>query len=110
MFASVSFGSSKTPIDQQMLEFNRIHTVFDEDLRSPTFRREHPSQVSPSDPIPVTIPGGMKWIGHQLTEDEKPSKRAKTEVIVRKKAGGPRGAKGVTVSSTPRRLRLGKRV
>ncbi|KAJ7885633.1 hypothetical protein B0H13DRAFT_1889491 [Mycena leptocephala] len=82
MFASVSFGSSKMPIDQQMLKFNRTHTVFDEDFRPTMFRREHPSQVPPSDPIPVTIPGGTKRIGDQLTEDEKPSKRAKTEVIV----------------------------
>lgn len=109
MFASVSFSSSKTSIDQQMLKFNRTHTIFDEDFRPPTFRREHPSQVPPSDPIPVTIPSGMKRIGDQLTGDEKPFKRAKTEVIVRKKAG-PKEAKGGTVSTTPRRLRSGKRV
>ncbi|KAJ7800861.1 hypothetical protein B0H14DRAFT_3490225 [Mycena olivaceomarginata] len=88
MFASVPFGSSKTLIDHQMLKFDRTHTGFDEDFRPPTLRCEHPSQVPPSDPIPVTIPGGMKRIGDQQTEDEKPSKRAKIQVIVRKKAGG----------------------
>jgi hypothetical protein len=92
------------PINQQMLKFNRTHTVFDEDFRPTTFRREDPSQVPSSDPIP----GGTKRIGDQLTEDEKPSKRAKTEVIVRKKAGGPKEAKGVAVSGAPRRLRSGK--
>jgi hypothetical protein len=57
----------------------------------------------------VTISGGMKRIGDQLTEDEKPSKQAKTEVIVRR-VGGPKETKGVTVPSTARRLRSGKRV
>ncbi|KAJ7874419.1 hypothetical protein B0H13DRAFT_1894521 [Mycena leptocephala] len=110
MLASVSFSSSKTPIDQQMLKFNHIHTVFDEDFCPPMFCREHPSQVPASNPIPVTIPGRMKRIGDQLTKDKKLSKWAKTEVIARKKAGGPKETKGVTVSSTPRRLRSGKRV
>jgi hypothetical protein len=90
-----------------MLKFNRTHTVFDEDFGPTTFRRENPSQVPSSDLIPVTIPGGTKRIGDQLTEDEKPFKRAKTEVIVRKKAGGPKEAKGVAVLGAPRRLRSG---
>ncbi|KAJ6504349.1 hypothetical protein C8R47DRAFT_1210419 [Mycena vitilis] len=74
MFGSMGLEVD-TPVDQQMLRFNREHTVYDRDYRPPSFKRELPSINPPRAPIAVVLPGRLKRAGSPLSEDEKPPKR-----------------------------------
>ncbi|KAJ6530713.1 hypothetical protein B0H19DRAFT_1327962 [Mycena capillaripes] len=111
MFTPVAFSSTRNvPIETLMLRFRREHTIFDKAFRPHMFRRERPSHFPPTDPISVKVPEVLKREGDQLVDDERPAKRTKIE-----KRGKTKGGKRETnqkdnqVSTTPRRLRSGKR-
>jgi hypothetical protein len=75
---------------QQMLAFKRDHTIFDDELRPPLFRRDRPSYFPPTKPIPVQIKGALKRKGNAGVDEEKPPKRAKTCPETERKKEGPK--------------------
>ncbi|KAJ7608527.1 hypothetical protein DFH06DRAFT_1148902 [Mycena polygramma] len=78
MFGSTALKAN-IPVDQQMLRFNRDHTIYDRDFRPPSFRHILPSIRPPRAPIAVVLPGELKRVGSPLSEDEKPLKRQRKE-------------------------------
>ncbi|KAJ7137063.1 hypothetical protein C8R44DRAFT_948832 [Mycena epipterygia] len=91
MFGAIPLQSSDSGIIlQQMLKFNRDHTIFDAGFRPPTFRRDFSSQFEPSKAIPITL----KRKSDGKTDAEQPNKRAKQfkpDVVAGKKksSSGP---------------------
>ncbi|KAJ7656170.1 hypothetical protein DFH06DRAFT_1132652 [Mycena polygramma] len=122
MFTSITL-KAKIPVDEQMLKFNRDHTIYDKDFRPPTFRRILPSNDPPRAPIPVVLPVELKWAGSPLTEDEQPPKRQRQQTThgemeahgvkkrqaKKKTTGGKRRAKTPPVNAG-RKLRSGNQV
>jgi hypothetical protein len=79
MFSAITSQSMRSDdLVQQMLAFKRDHTIFDEELRPPLFRRDRPSYFPPTKPIPVQIKGALKRKGNAGVDEEKPPKHAKT--------------------------------
>ncbi|KAJ7351230.1 hypothetical protein DFH08DRAFT_805964 [Mycena albidolilacea] len=80
MFSAITTSTSTRSdvLVQQMLAFKRDHTIFDEELRPPLFRRDRPSYLPPTERIPVEIKGTLKRKGGDGLDDEKPMKRAKS--------------------------------
>ncbi|KAJ7653718.1 hypothetical protein DFH06DRAFT_1133850 [Mycena polygramma] len=111
MFGSIALKAN-IPVDQQMLRFNRDHTIYDRDFRPPSFRRMLPSIRPPRMPITVVLPGKLKRAGSPLSKDEKPPKRQRKEKThndmeaegvkkrqAKKAAGGKRRAKTPPVNA-----------
>ncbi|KAJ7769967.1 hypothetical protein B0H16DRAFT_1452339 [Mycena metata] len=61
----------------RMLTFNRAHTIYDPDLRPPTFHRVAPAAREPTDAIPVVL----KRYPSAEIEDERPGKRLKQKGV-----------------------------
>ena len=81
MFAAIAMSGSdinvkSSTVVQQMLDFNNAHAFYDPDFRPPTFRRERPSIITPTVPIPVVL----KRKGDAKIDGEKQAKRAKTSI------------------------------
>jgi hypothetical protein len=79
MFAAIALSGSEMSVEngavvQQMLGFNNAHAFYDSDFRSPTFRREGPSTLTPATPIPVVL----KRKGDAKIDGEKQAKRENT--------------------------------
>ncbi|KAJ6563351.1 hypothetical protein DFH09DRAFT_1082408 [Mycena vulgaris] len=73
---------------QQMLAFKSDHTIFDEELRPPIFRRDRPSHFPPTDPIPVVMNGALKGKENEEIGAERPVKRMKLDSKKKRKGGG----------------------
>ncbi|KAJ7312690.1 hypothetical protein DFH08DRAFT_821853 [Mycena albidolilacea] len=79
MFAAIALSGSEMSVEsgavvQQMLGFNNAHAFYDSDFRSPTFRREGPSTLTPATPILVVL----KRKGEAKIDGEKQAKRENT--------------------------------
>ncbi|KAJ7604281.1 hypothetical protein DFH06DRAFT_1151258 [Mycena polygramma] len=103
MFGSTALKAN-IPVDQQMLRFNRDHTIYDRDFRPPSFRRMLPSIRPPRAPIAVVLPGELKRAGSPLSEDEKPPKRQRKE-----KTHNDMEAEGVKKKQAKKKAPGGKR-
>ncbi|KAJ7318307.1 hypothetical protein DFH08DRAFT_819914 [Mycena albidolilacea] len=91
MFSAITSQSMRSDdLVQQMLAFKRDHTIFDDELRPPLFRRDRPSYFPPTKPIPVQIKGALKRMGNAGVDEEKPPKRAKTCPETERKKEGPK--------------------
>jgi hypothetical protein len=90
MFSAITKSTSTRSdiLVQQMLAFKRDHTIFDEELRPPLFRRDRPSYLPPTERIPVEIKGTLKRKGGDELDEEKPTKRAKPGPKKAHKGGG----------------------
>ncbi|KAJ7631566.1 hypothetical protein DFH06DRAFT_1140371 [Mycena polygramma] len=103
MFGSIALKAN-IPVDQQMLRFNRDHTIYDRDFRPPSFRRMLPSIRPPCASITVVLPGELKRAGSPLSEDEKPPKRQRKE-----KTHNDMEAEGVKKRQAKKKAAGGKR-
>ncbi|KAJ7811178.1 hypothetical protein B0H14DRAFT_3479973 [Mycena olivaceomarginata] len=74
---TTSTSTRSNVLVQQMLAFKCDHTIFDEELRPPLFRRDRPSYLLPTERISVEIKGTLKRKGGDELDEEKPTKRAK---------------------------------
>ncbi|KAJ7090528.1 hypothetical protein C8R44DRAFT_891962 [Mycena epipterygia] len=83
MFAVFPLRSSDSGIVlQQMLKFNRDHTIFDAGFRPPTFRRDSPSQFEPSTAIPVTLkPITLKRKANENIDEKRKIRSKKAEMV-----------------------------
>jgi hypothetical protein len=92
MFASLPSTSTKSAVlVKQMLIFKRNHTIFDDELRPPAFRRDRPSHFPPKDAIPVAVNGALKHKGAAEVEDAKPEKQVESSQAERKGKGETSG-------------------
>ncbi|KAJ6516998.1 hypothetical protein DFH09DRAFT_1099266 [Mycena vulgaris] len=93
MFNAIPTTSTNSGVlVQQMLAFKRDHTIFDEECRPPTFRRDRSSHVPPTESIPAVVNDAPKRKeerkgrgitaskpkGEDGTDEEKPTKRTRT--------------------------------
>ncbi|KAJ7884708.1 hypothetical protein B0H13DRAFT_2537126 [Mycena leptocephala] len=102
MFSATPLPALKSgALATRMMQFNGAHTVYDPDLRPPTYYREFPSDSDPTAPIPVPT----KRKGGQGIKGEPSSKRVKTESgasEAKKKAATKETDKKSKVKSKPK--------
>ncbi|KAJ6529410.1 hypothetical protein DFH09DRAFT_1093988 [Mycena vulgaris] len=73
---------------QQTLAFKSNHTILDEELQPPIFRRDRPSCFPPTDPIPVAVNGASKHKENKEIGAERPVKRMNLDPKKKRKGGG----------------------
>jgi hypothetical protein len=102
MFSATPLPALKSgALATRMMQFNGAHTIYDPDLRPPTYYRELPSDSDPTAPIPVPT----KRKGGQAIKGEPSSKRVKTESgasEAKKKAATKETDKKSKVKSKPK--------
>ncbi|KAJ7307927.1 hypothetical protein DFH08DRAFT_824012 [Mycena albidolilacea] len=90
IFSIISTSTRLDAFVQQMLAFKRDHTMFNEELRPPLFRRDRPSYFPPTKPIPVQIKSTLNRKGDLVVDEEKPPKRTKSCSKTERKKEGPK--------------------
>ncbi|KAJ7879860.1 hypothetical protein B0H13DRAFT_1892023 [Mycena leptocephala] len=106
MFSAIPSTSTRSGVlVQQMLAFKSDHTIFEEELGPPIFRRDRPSHFPPTDPIPVVVNGALERKESEEIGAERPVKRVKLDPKEERKGGGSplRNARETTTLTTKNR-------